>query len=467
MGQSESVVVPPLGNDLLGFPDDSIARNMISTMAEMGKYQQIHHTPISIVCQRRQRSIFKELKTEVARLTGNTIICILKNLRFIAYRLWIGHLYKDLYKGDLKTPAYWTQYDQTKIFRKWNCHSISARCWNQVKEREEERFPIKIIVKDSWVKQFVGHGHDSWVLKALNNTSIHVERIEKSLLAERYFECRSSMFHKVGKLDSTFAKLKDISCETSGAILITEKTDKTLTRKMCHVVNEHYLSNGTTVGCIDVKSAKGFDNRRTENNNQFSTFRGDVRKTWSSPKPASTAKRENSDSFIDIGNTSVSIINGNLEEQEADIIMNSVAPDLDLTKGAGSNAISEFGAPEIQKECDDRYSDGISFGDAAITSGGQLKCCKVYHVALPKWNESEQELQKIMKKCFNYIGKYNEKIKSVVIPPLGHGIWGFPDDVIAKNLISTLVELAEDSQIHHLSVNIVCHRREHSVFKVS
>ncbi|XP_052098945.1 uncharacterized protein LOC127733671 [Mytilus californianus] len=376
MGQSESVIVPPLWNGLLGFTDDSIARNMISTIAEIGKYQQIYHTPISIVCQRRQRSVFKELKTEVASLTG--------------------HLFIDMYKGDLITPPYWTKYDQTKTSRKWNCLSISSRCWNQVQISQEERSSIKTIVKDTWVKQFAGHGRDSCGLKTLNNTTVHIERIKKSLLAERYFDCRSLMFHKVGKLMRTFAKLKEISCETSGATLNTEKTHKTFPRKMCHVVNEHYLSNGTIVGCIDAKTAKGFDNRRTENGlfepgvfcadfqtksyqyaDQISTFGGEVRKTWPSPKPASrqednSAKHENSDSFIDIGNISVGIITGNMEEQETDIIMNSVAPDLNLTKGAGSNAISEFGGSEIQKECDDRYSDGISFGDAAITSGGQL-----------------------------------------------------------------------------------------------
>lgn len=77
-----------------------------------------------------------------------------------------------------------------------------------------------------------------------------------------------------------------------------------------------------------------------------------------------------------------------------------------------------------------------------------------------------QELQKIIKIFFDYIRNSNEKIKSVVIPPLGHGFWAFPDDVIAKNMISTIVELGKDSQIHHLSVKVVCHKRENSVFKV-
>lgn len=59
MGQSESVVDPHLGNSLLGFQDNINARNMISTMAELRKCQQIHHKPYTIVSQRSQRSAFK------------------------------------------------------------------------------------------------------------------------------------------------------------------------------------------------------------------------------------------------------------------------------------------------------------------------------------------------------------------------------------------------------------------------
>ncbi|VDI48150.1 Hypothetical predicted protein [Mytilus galloprovincialis] len=410
MGQSESVVDPHLGNSLLGFQDNINARNMISTMAELRKCQQIHHKPYTI-----------ELKTtEVTSLTG--------------------HLYIDMQKHNIKTPPSCIKNDRTKTLRTWNCHSIFAKTLAQVQVSPEERSTIKTIVKNTWRKQFAEHGRDLWGL----NTSIQLERIEKSQLAELYFESRETKLHKIGKSERTFVKLKDISCETSGAMFTANKANKSLSVEMGNIVNEHYSSNGTLVGY------------------QFSSFRGYVRKTRSMQKPASTAKLDNSASFIDIGNISVSVITGNLAEQEADIIINIVTADVDLTKGLESNEISEFSGLEIPKESEDDYL----FGDVAITSGGQFKCSRVYHVALPQWNDNEQELQKIIKIFFDYIRNSNEKIKNVVIPPLGHGFWGFPDDVIAKNMISTIVELGKDSQIHHVSIKVVCHRREHSVFKV-
>ncbi|XP_052101344.1 protein mono-ADP-ribosyltransferase PARP14-like isoform X1 [Mytilus californianus] len=252
MGQSHvalrSVVIPPLGHGFLGFPDDVIARNMISTIVEFGKNPQIHHASVSIVCHRRQHVIFKALKTEVKRLTVQ--------------------LHMDMYKGDLKTPSYWTKYDQTKTLREWNCHQISAKCWEQVQVSPEERSAIEKLVMDTWMKQFVGHGRDSRGLNALNYANIQildVERIENPLLAERYFQCRATMFHKVGQLERTFTRLKDIPYAKNGGILTTKKAGKTLTREMCQMVNEHYLFHGTTVGRIDVIAAQGFDNRLTEN----------------------------------------------------------------------------------------------------------------------------------------------------------------------------------------------------------
>ncbi|XP_071168768.1 protein mono-ADP-ribosyltransferase PARP15-like [Mytilus edulis] len=252
MGQSgaalRSMVIPPLGYGFLRFPDDVIARNMISTIVEFGKNSQIHHSSVSIVCHRRQHAIYKALKTEVKRLTVQ--------------------LHMDMYKGDLKTPSYWTKYDQTKTLREWNCHQISDRCWEQVQVSLEERSAIEKLVMDTWMRQLVGHGRDSRGLSALNYSNIQildVERIENPLLAERYFQCRATMFHKVGQLERTFTRLKDIPYAKQGGILTTKKSGKTLKREMCQMVNEHYLFHGTTVGRIDVIAAQGFDNRLTEN----------------------------------------------------------------------------------------------------------------------------------------------------------------------------------------------------------
>lgn len=64
------------------------------------------------------------------------------------------------------------------------------------------------------------------------------------------------------------------------------------------------------------------------------------------------------------------------------------------------------------------------------------------------------------------MGQSGAALRSMVIPPLGYGFLRFPDDVIARNMISTIVEFGKNSQIHHSSVSIVCHRRQHAIFKV-
>lgn len=182
-------------------------------------------------------------------------------MHFHLVRLFLGHLYIDMQKHNIKTPPSCIKNDRTKTLRTWNCHSIFAKTLAQVQVSPEERSTIKTIVKNTWRKQFAEHGRDLWGL----NTSIQLERIEKSQLAELYFESRETKLHKIGKSERTFVKLKDISCETSGAMFTANKANKSLSVEMGNIVNEHYSSNGTLVGCKDDKSDNVFDNRWTGN----------------------------------------------------------------------------------------------------------------------------------------------------------------------------------------------------------
>ena len=82
---------------------------------------------------------------------------------------------------------------------------------------------------------------------------------------------------------------------------------------------------------------------------------------------------------------------------QADVIVNSVDYDLVLSKGRSSNAIAEEGGSSIQSECQSKYPSGISEDEVAITGGGNLNCKNIYHITLPKWDDSNKEV------CFRNI----------------------------------------------------------------
>ncbi|CAC5412107.1 unnamed protein product [Mytilus coruscus] len=146
--------------------------------------------------------------------------------------------------------------------------------------------------------------------------------------------------------------------------------------------------------------------------------------------------------FVKIGNIKVSIIQGKIAEENADVIVNSVNSDLDLETGRGSKALSESGGDAIQKECQENYPGGITENEVAVTNGGNLKCRKVYHVTLPKWEDNnKQAITTAMTNCLTMADQYNTMLQSVVdFEQLFH---------------STSIE----------SIVIVCHRTQNSVFR--
>lgn len=104
MGQSESVVDPHLWNNFLGFQDNINARNMISTMAEMRKCQQIQHSPYTIVSQSRQSSAFKVYN--IVKIHSLRKGCIFIYLRSKKYFVCVNYFL-------CSTISSWSHYENT------------------------------------------------------------------------------------------------------------------------------------------------------------------------------------------------------------------------------------------------------------------------------------------------------------------------------------------------------------------
>ena len=76
---------------------------------------------------------------------------------------------------------------------------------------------------------------------------------------------------------------------------------------------------------------------------------------------------------------------------QADVIVNSADPELNLRKGRASKALLDAAGETIQDECNTGYPFGIESGEVAVTGSGNLKCRAIYHVTLPKWNNQGDE----------------------------------------------------------------------------
>jgi O-acetyl-ADP-ribose deacetylase len=121
--------------------------------------------------------------------------------------------------------------------------------------------------------------------------------------------------------------------------------------------------------------------------------------------------------------TRIVIRQGDLTESACEAIVN--AANTDLMLGAGvAGAIRRNGGPQIQEECD--RQGRIPLGEAAITSGGNLKARHVIHAAGMHLGGGVSE-QSLRDSTLNSLRRANENgIQSIAFPAIGTGVGGFP-----------------------------------------
>jgi len=133
-----------------------------------------------------------------------------------------------------------------------------------------------------------------------------------------------------------------------------------------------------------------------------------------------------------IGKTIVRLISADLTERDVDAIVN--AANSHLQHGGGvAGAIVRKGGRIIQEE-----SDRIGYvpvGSSAMTTGGKLKARHVIHAVGPRMGEGDED-NKLKEAILSVLLLATEKrLKSISVPAISAGIFGFPKDRCAKILV--------------------------------
>ena len=138
---------------------------------------------------------------------------------------------------------------------------------------------------------------------------------------------------------------------------------------------------------------------------------------------------------IQINQSEVVLIQGDITESDTDAIVNAANSELILGGGV-AGAIRKKGGPTIQQECD--AIGECPVGGAVITSGGNLNARYVIHAVGPRWGEGDEE-NKLHNATLNSLKRADEKgLRSIAFPALSTGIFGFPMDLAAKIMIQTV-----------------------------
>lgn len=129
----------------------------------------------------------------------------------------------------------------------------------------------------------------------------------------------------------------------------------------------------------------------------------------------------------------LTLVEGDITERKVDAIVNPANSYLQHGGGV-AGAIVRKGGNIIQKE-----SNEIGFvpvGSSVVTSSGNLACKAVIHTVGPRMGEGneDEKLSNAINSCLE-LG-LQKGFKSISIPAISSGIFGFPKDRCAKILVN-------------------------------
>lgn len=153
--------------------------------------------------------------------------------------------------------------------------------------------------------------------------------------------------------------------------------------------------------------------------------------------------------------TTVEIIQGNITDQNVDVIVNSINKDISK-QGTLSKAIFEkAGMDNMAQAC--KNSKEKAYGDILVTDGFELSAKKVVHCIIPKY-DNENSLNYLAKVVHDAIEYADENgYNSIAIPIIGVGGNKYP----VEQAIQTIFLMAYHAFLKNIkSIRIVCNTNQ-------
>ncbi|MFZ3059891.1 MAG: O-acetyl-ADP-ribose deacetylase [Candidatus Methanoperedens sp.] len=146
-----------------------------------------------------------------------------------------------------------------------------------------------------------------------------------------------------------------------------------------------------------------------------------------------------------IGTTRITLVLGDITEQETDAIVNAANPTL-MGGGGVDGAIHRKGGAEILKECklirQTLYPEGLPTGKAVATSGGKLKAKKVIHTVGPIWSGGNNREPELLAEAYRNSLALALKmdLKTIAFPSISTGAFGYPVEKASSLAISSVLD---------------------------
>lgn len=150
---------------------------------------------------------------------------------------------------------------------------------------------------------------------------------------------------------------------------------------------------------------------------------------------------------IKVNKTKLSLIRGDITQQDTEAIVNAANTSL-LGGGGVDGAIHGAGGPSILEECKEirAKQGGCSTGEAVITGGGKLKAKYVIHTVGPIWLGGKRNEDTLLSNAYKNsltLAK-NKGIRSLSFPSISAGAYGFPIERAARIALSIIQDFLKE-----------------------
>ncbi|ESP04651.1 hypothetical protein LOTGIDRAFT_101291, partial [Lottia gigantea] len=151
----------------------------------------------------------------------------------------------------------------------------------------------------------------------------------------------------------------------------------------------------------------------------------------------------------------IEVVKTDMRYLSCDAIVNAANGHLKHISGL-AGAIVKKGGNEIQRECDEYVSTKgeVKVGEVMVGSSGQLPCKKIIHAVGPIWNQGSTKAAIHLENavCNSLKAADKNNLRSIAIPAISTGIFGYPMAEACKIIVKTIVNylLKSKSEVTHV-----------------
>ncbi|MDR0870891.1 MAG: O-acetyl-ADP-ribose deacetylase, partial [Planctomycetaceae bacterium] len=160
---------------------------------------------------------------------------------------------------------------------------------------------------------------------------------------------------------------------------------------------------------------------------------------------------------LQIGNSTLELVLGDITEQHVDAIVN--AANAQLAGGGGvDGAIHRRGGVAIMEETRRNYPSGCPTGSAVPTRAGNLPAKYVFHAVGPRWHGGRsgevEALRSAYRRCMELAAE--KKCDSIAFPSISTGAYGYPIDMAATIAVKTIADFLNEKPESGIKTVRIC-----------